>query len=97
MERTRRVRDVGSAWVHLVYDFRRVENQARQKSVGGLTLFAVGHMNVKPSMQIRNWSVYVAPKNGPETSGRSPLSLKRWSKFAAPTLAQLVQQSRVLC
>lgn len=29
MERAHRVRDIGSAWVHLEYDFRRVENQAR--------------------------------------------------------------------
>ncbi len=39
MERPYCVRDVGGPWVNIVYNFRRVENQARQKSLGGLTGF----------------------------------------------------------
>lgn len=39
MERPYCFRDVGGPRLNTVHNFRRVENQARQKSVGGLTGF----------------------------------------------------------
>lgn len=85
MERAYCIRDIGNVRVRLVYDFRRVENQAQQTSVGGLTLSVIEpHGRDTMPRKINSWLVYMDFKKHTSKAGRVPLSFKRLSRLRSP-------------